>query len=120
MANNSYARFEKHDLILRDELAIDRTLLANERTLLAYLRSAVALVIAGVSIMHFSEHVWFYAVGIICIPTGIVAGVVGVARFRRMDRSIAVVRRSPRTEETVDTAGGRSTGAEKRAAETQD
>ena len=59
-----YSRFEGEDLILRDELAIDRTLLANERTLLAYLRAAVSLVIAGVSIIHFSQAGWFQAVAI--------------------------------------------------------
>ena len=56
MHDSPYERFDSDDLILRDELAIDRTLLANERTLLAYLRSGVALLIAGVSIIHFSQE----------------------------------------------------------------
>jgi putative membrane protein len=93
MADTPYSRFEKDELILRDELAVDRTLLANERTLLAYLRSTVALLIAGVSIMHFAQQGWFWTVGIICLPTGIVTGVVGSLRFRKMNRSIAVVRK---------------------------
>jgi len=67
-----YSRFCNNDLILRDELAVDRTLLANERTLLAYLRSGAALLIAGVSIMHFSTQNWFWAIGIACIPAGII------------------------------------------------
>lgn len=92
MADTPYSRFEKDELILRDELAVDRTLLANERTLLAYLRSAVALLIAGVSIMHFSQHGWFWTVGICCIPLGILTGVVGIVRFRKMNRAIAIVR----------------------------
>jgi len=92
MADSSYRRFDKENLILRDKLAIDRTALANERTLLAYLRSAVVLVIAGASIMHFSGRHWFWTVGLICIPTGIVAGIVGLARFRKMARSIAIAR----------------------------
>ncbi|RPJ43750.1 MAG: DUF202 domain-containing protein, partial [Deltaproteobacteria bacterium] len=33
MKKSPYSRFESTDLILRDELAVDRTLLANERTL---------------------------------------------------------------------------------------
>jgi len=92
MANTPYSRFEKEEFILRDELAIDRTLLANERTLLAYLRSAIALLIAGVSIMHFAEHGWFRTVGICCIPAGILAGVVGSVRFQKMNRAITIVR----------------------------
>jgi putative membrane protein len=94
MDNKLYSKFEPADLILRDELAIDRTLLANERTLLAYLRSAVALVIAGTSIMHFSHENWFGMVGIACIPTGIIAGITGIFRYRKMNLSIRLVRTS--------------------------
>jgi putative membrane protein len=76
MKKSPYYRFESTDLILRDELAVDRTLLANERTLLAYLRSGVALLITGFSIMHFSTQGWFWAFGIACIPVGIITGIV--------------------------------------------
>ncbi|MDD5676645.1 MAG: DUF202 domain-containing protein [Kiritimatiellae bacterium] len=99
MSDFPYARFNSDDLILRDELAIDRTLLANERTLLAYLRSGVALLIAGVSIIHFSQEGWFWAVGIACIPTGVITGMVGMARFRKMNRSISIARRQSKTKE---------------------
>jgi len=93
MKNTPYSRFDNDDLILRDELAIDRTLLANERTLLAYLRSAVALLIAGASIVHFSQSGWFWAVGIACIPASIATSTVGVLRHRRMNNAISLVRR---------------------------
>lgn len=93
MHNSPYKRFHSDDLILRDELAIDRTLLANERTLLSYLRSGVALLIAGVSIIHFSQEGWFWAVGIACIPTGLITGMVGTIRYRRMNQSITLIRR---------------------------
>jgi putative membrane protein len=92
MSQAPYSKFESDDLILRDQLAIDRTLLANERTLLAYLRSAVALVIAGTSIMHFATQGWFWDVGIACIPTGIITGIIGIVRYRKMNHSIAIVR----------------------------
>lgn len=98
MKNAPYSRFEKHDLILRDELAIDRTLLANERTLLAYLRSGVALIIAGTSIMHFADQSWFQAVGAACIPTGIIASIVGILRYRKMNSAIAFVRNKQKSE----------------------
>ena len=90
--NQYYSKFNNTDRILRDELAIDRTILSNERTLLAYLRSGVALVIAGVSIMHFAEMLWFLVLGIACIPGGIVTAYVGIVRYRRMNRSISFVR----------------------------
>ena len=97
MSDTPYSRFESDDLILRDQLAIDRTLLANERTLLAYLRSAVALLIAGVSIMHFSQAGWFWTIGLVCIPAGFITGIVGIARYRRMNRSIALFRKHSHT-----------------------
>jgi len=93
MRGAPYSGFDDDELILRDKLAIERTLLANERTLLAYLRSAVALVIAGVSITHFSERSWFWVVGLLCIPIGVVAGVIGIARYRRVNGAILQVRR---------------------------
>jgi len=102
MNDSPYERFASDALILRDQLAIDRTLLANERTLMAYLRSGVALLIAGVSIIHFSQEGWFWAVGIACIPTGIITGMVGVARYRRMNRSISLVRRQSKIKKLED------------------
>jgi len=100
MKNKPYSKFEGSELILRDELAIDRTVLANERTLLAYLRSAVALLIAGTSIMHFSNEEWFRTVGAACLPAGIIAGMTGIVRYRNMNRSIAFVRsRQPANKE---------------------
>jgi putative membrane protein len=93
MSDPIYSRFEKDHLILRDELAIDRTLLANERTLLAYLRSGMALMIAGVTIIHFSQEGWFQMIGICCIPVGLVVGIIGIQRYRKMNRSISLIRR---------------------------
>ena len=93
MNRTPYARFNNGDLILRDELAIDRTLLANERTLLAYWRSGVALVIAGISILHFATGGGYAVLGAACIPAGLAAGLVGWVRYRRMDRSIRQARR---------------------------
>jgi putative membrane protein len=97
MADKPYSKFESEDLILRDQLAIDRTLLANERTLMAYLRSAVALVIAGTSIMNFSNQYWFWMTGLACIPTGVITGAIGVVRYQKMNASINLVRNNKNT-----------------------
>ncbi len=93
MARQPYARFQQDELILRDELAIDRTLLANENTLLAYLRSALTLVIAGITFIHFFSESWLLWLGIALIPLGLGVGLFGGWRFRRMQRSIDIVRR---------------------------
>ena len=92
MQHNLYAQFNTSELILRDHLAVDRTLLANERTLLSYLRSGVALFIAGISIIHFSNQGWFSAVGFLCLPCGVLTVLFGIQRFRQMNRAILVIR----------------------------
>lgn len=97
MATNHYSKFDVAELILRDQLAIDRTLLANERTLLSYLRSGVALFIAGISIIHFARYGWFADFGYACLPVGVVTVFFGAARFRRMDRAISMVRQDLRS-----------------------
>lgn len=89
---SQYQRFDGDDLILRDELAIDRTLLANERTLLAYLRSAVSLVIFGVTILHFTGPGWFWALGLFCLPLGVGVGWIGVMRSLSMSEKIWALR----------------------------
>jgi len=98
MENSPYSKFINDELILRDELAIDRTLLANERTLLAYLRSGVALFIAGVSIIHFSQKGWFWAVGIACLPAGAITIGIGLWRYQKMNAAISLVRRQVEKE----------------------
>ena len=87
-----YQRFANGELILRDELAIDRTLLANERTLLAYVRGGVALFLAGVTFVHFSERGWYTVLGVVCLPIAMVIVALGVQRFRRMDKAIKAIR----------------------------
>lgn len=94
MAKNPYENYANKELILRDELAIDRTLLANERTLLAYLRSALALVIVGITFLHFFEAGMLFYVGILFIPCGIAVGTFGAMRYRKMDQAIRFVRAS--------------------------
>ena len=53
MTSNPYETFQGSDLILRDELAIDRTVLANERTLLSYIRTGLAFGITGAGTIKF-------------------------------------------------------------------
>jgi putative membrane protein len=80
-------------LILRDELAVDRTILANERTLLSYVRLSITLIIAGISIVHFAMEKWFETVGFLCVPIGIGAGIYGWVRYRKMAEEIMELRK---------------------------
>lgn len=116
MSDNPYERFEKSDLILRDELAIDRTILANERTLLAYVRASLTLVIVGLTFLHFIEKGSLRIAGIIFIPLGILSGLYGYYRFMRMKRMIQSARRRPSEfREAKQASGAQKTGERRNA-----
>lgn len=93
MTTNPYERFAKDELILRDELAIDRTELANERTMLSYLRGAVSLIIAGLTFVHFVGQGLLRFLGMSLIPLGLISGVYGYYRYRQVAGRIRAIRR---------------------------
>jgi putative membrane protein len=81
------------DSMLRDELAIDRTILANERTLLAYFRTMLALLAAGGSLIHFLDGWWVLPTGATLLISAPVLFGFGVWRFRRVSRNLRRRRR---------------------------
>ena len=89
MADNPYAKFTREDMILRDFLAIDRTILANERTFLSYIRTALAQFAAGVSLIKFFDSLLLAFVGWVFIPLGMATFLIGLVRYRRMSRIIS-------------------------------
>jgi putative membrane protein len=92
MTDSPYNRFANDELILRDELAIDRTLLANERTMLSYVRGAISLVIAGLTFEHFVDHGALRYLGLSLVPLGVISGLYGLIRSQQMAARIQVVR----------------------------
>ncbi len=84
VSDSPYSKFVKDEWILRDYLAVDRTVLANERTFLAYIRTALTLFIAGVSFIQFFDSVAIEVVGWIFVPVGIATFIVGFTRYNKM------------------------------------
>ena len=84
----AYSKFSKKDLILRDHLAIDRTILANESTFLAYLRTGLALVAGGAAILKFFEFESSIYIAIFLGLLGILTLILGYIRFTTMKNSI--------------------------------
>ncbi|MYF98443.1 DUF202 domain-containing protein [Candidatus Poribacteria bacterium] len=77
----------KGQLILRDHLAADRTILANERTFLAYIRTALTLFVAGLSFIHFnivSNPLADGAIGGFFIFIGTFTFFLGLYRYNKM------------------------------------
>jgi putative membrane protein len=83
-----YDDYDSTRLILREQLAIDRTTLANERTLLAYIRTALALLAAGVSFVQFFKTLTFEILGYFSVLSGIVLLTIGTRRFFQLRRAI--------------------------------
>ena len=78
-----YEDLDPDELILRDYLALDRTVLANERTLLAYLRTAIALLAGGATLLKIFAPSWPIATaGGTLIATGVFVSIKGVRRYR--------------------------------------
>ena len=77
-----YSKIKPKDMILRDHLAYDRTILANETTLLAYLRTAMALLAAGATLFRlYPDDLYFQVLGSIMLLLGIVIAGIGGIRF---------------------------------------
>ena len=76
-----YSRFKKEELILRDYLAADRTVLANERTFMSYLRTSVALAAAGGSLIHFFDSLITTVGGVLLLILAAAVFVFGLQRF---------------------------------------
>lgn len=88
MNQGFYTRFKKEDLILRDFLAADRTVLANERTFMAYIRTALALAAGGGTLIHFFDSALIRIGGglLIVLAAGILGW--GIQRFIYYKRSL--------------------------------
>jgi len=86
--NKSEEQFIKGDLLLKEYLAADRTLLSIDRTLLAYIRTALTLFVAGVSLIKFFDIFLVQAIGWLLIPAGILTFVIGLQRCIEMTNFI--------------------------------
>ena len=91
---------------VRDELALERTLLANERTLLAYVRTALALLGAGVGgalVVDSPASGWLGGAG---ITVSVATAAIGVFRFRTVRAALRRARVEPALHEQVHRPAG--------------
>ena len=87
-----YKAFLTEQFILRDHLAIDRTMLANESTFLAYIRTGLAMSAAGATLVRFGLDKNSEILGSILVFGGVAIFLVGVLRYRAMKRVIHDIR----------------------------
>lgn len=79
------------EMILRDYLALDRTILANERTMLAYLRMFIATFSAGVAMIKFLDTPLTRITGCIFITVSPLFIVFGILRYIYISRKLKTI-----------------------------
>lgn len=73
---------DPEQMILRDHLAYDRTVLANERTLLAYARTAIGILAGGAALIEVFVGVEYLRIlGVILLVVGVLVLALGIWRF---------------------------------------
>ena len=83
-----YERFQAKELILRDELALDRTRLANDRTFLSFLRTSLTLLLAGRTIIHLVNEPLWQIFGWFLSILGPIILIAGILRYRAVRATI--------------------------------
>lgn len=73
---------------LRDELAVQRTILANQRTLLTFFNAALALLISGVTLIKLVPGDFIYWLGWAFIVSSALMFSIGVKNFCSHKRTI--------------------------------
>ena len=91
MQNEQYRVIKPDELVLRDYLAAERTVLSNERTFLAYLRTALAFAGGGVSLIFFLASMIADVTGILLIISGVATLAIGVWRYFKTRRSLDIL-----------------------------
>ena len=76
------------DLILREKLALERTVLANQSTFLAFLRTSMYFLVAGVSINNLTDVKSGKTVELVFILISVALLVFGIVNFFRQKKKI--------------------------------
>lgn len=76
------------DLILRERLALQRTILANQSTFLAFLRTAMYFLVAGLSLKTLLKADYSFAVEISFFISSFLILFIGVVNYFKQKRMI--------------------------------
>jgi len=76
------------DLILREKLALQRTVMANQTTLLAFIRTAMYFLVAGISIHNLLDFRYSQYVQFTFIVIAIFLLLIGFANYKIQSKKI--------------------------------
>lgn len=88
MSEEKYKAYiqDKEEMILRDYLAVDRTLLANETSFMSYVRTSLTLIAAGATLVKFFDgNPIFQVLGWAFVAIGGWLVVHGYNRYSKVD-----------------------------------
>jgi putative membrane protein len=99
-----YKEFLDKELILRDYLAIERTILTNEGTFLAYIRTCLTVLVVGVTLFHLSpNNEKLQYLGIVLALLGLFIFIYGSVQSVKMKHKInKFLRKRKETEKSMD------------------
>src|SRR3569623_982741 len=86
-------------MILRDWLALDRTVLANKRSFLAYSRTAIAMAVLGIAFIKLIGHPFFEVSGFLLVLSEIVVFYVGAREYRSYSKRFNILGEKERSLE---------------------
>ncbi len=90
----AYEKLCEKELILRDELAIERTKLAEERTYLAYIRTGMTVAMGGIFFVGYFKEGPFSLIGYLAAFIGVVFFVYG---FYKHKKTMGLIRKIVRS-----------------------
>ena len=85
--NNFYKEFNDK-MIIRDYLALDRTILANRRTLLSYVRTFIGLFGGGIGLVELLDNTVIMIIGYISMGISLPILIIGINEFIKMKKSL--------------------------------
>lgn len=87
MSEDSFNTYKKdhEQMILRDYLAVDRTMMANETSFMSYIRTSLTLIAGGATLIKFFSEPTMQALGWAFIIIGGWLAIHGYGRFRQVD-----------------------------------
>lgn len=79
------------EMILRDYLALDRTILANKRTFLAYVRTSIGLLASGIGMVKLVSDGIVNILGFVFIAAALPVLIIGTTEYIKMQKTLRVV-----------------------------
>ncbi|MEG1525589.1 MAG: DUF202 domain-containing protein [Clostridia bacterium] len=79
------------EMILRDYLALDRTILANKRTFLAYVRTAIGLLASGIGMVKLVSDGILNILGFVFIIAALPVLIIGTTEYIKIRITLRAV-----------------------------